>query len=50
MDRYNINPNRLTIEVLETIDFDSASEQYKNMITNIKRLKENGIKISLDDY
>lgn len=50
LDRYNINPNRLTIEVLETIDFDSASEQYKNMITNIKRLKENGIKISLDDY
>lgn len=50
LDWYNINPNRLTIEVLETINFDINTEKYKNMISNIKRLKENGIKISLDDY
>ncbi len=50
LDKYNINPNRLTIEILETIDFDSSTDQYKSMITNIKRLKESGIKISLDDY
>ncbi|NOX15406.1 MAG: EAL domain-containing protein [Epsilonproteobacteria bacterium] len=45
-DKYNINPNRITLEVLEGITADGA----KNNIKQLKKLKEAGFKIAIDDF
>jgi len=44
--RYDINPERLMVEILENITNDIDD----TILQNILKLKELGIKISIDDF
>jgi diguanylate cyclase (GGDEF)-like protein len=44
--KYNISPNRVTLEILEGISNDGT----KNSIAQLKALRELGFKISIDDF
>ncbi|MEM9432339.1 MAG: GGDEF domain-containing phosphodiesterase [Pseudomonadota bacterium] len=46
-DRFNIEPSRLTIEILETVISDSEDDV---IVRNIRQLQQHGFKIDLDDF
>ncbi len=46
MEKYNISPDKINLEITETADAFS----YQMMLENINELKEKGVKFSLDDY
>ncbi|MBB5517062.1 diguanylate cyclase (GGDEF)-like protein [Rubricella aquisinus] len=46
-DAYSVAPERISIEVLETIMIENDDN---DVVRNIKRLKENGFSIDLDDF
>lgn len=46
-DKFSISPERISIEVLETIMIESDDS---DVVRNIKRLKEAGFSIDLDDF
>ncbi len=45
-EKYNINPNRIIIEILEDIEFDDDDL----IVNNILILKDMGFKIAIDDF
>ena len=47
LDRFDLTPNRLTIEILETVVTDMADD---TIVRNIKALSELGCRIDLDDF
>ncbi len=49
LEKNKIDPSRLTIEILETINWTNI-EEYNKMVSNIKKMKSKWIHISIDDY
>ena len=51
LGKYNIEPSRITIEVLETISWNKDNcDIFTKILQNIELLKEKWVKISVDDY
>ncbi|WP_415919429.1 putative bifunctional diguanylate cyclase/phosphodiesterase [Tateyamaria sp. SN6-1] len=47
LDRFDLTPDRLTVEILETVVTDMADD---TVVRNIKALSELGCRIDLDDF
>ena len=48
IDQHQINPKRITVEITESIPFDSANT--RNIIGKLQEMKDMGIRIAIDDF